>query len=68
MYFRKRLARELLFFASTVAASLLLWVALAIITEQRITAEQYLYIKEKTAFLITVGFFYFIRLNVWMIK
>jgi len=68
MYFKKRLSKELLFFAFTVVVSFLLWFALAIITEQRITAEQYLYIKEKNAFLITVGFFYFIRLNAWVVK
>ena len=68
MYLKKRLGKELLFLALTVAMSFLFWVTLAIITDQHITATQYLYIREQNAFFVTVGFFYFIRLIAWAVE
>ena len=60
------LGKEALFFALAVVASLVFWIFLAIITEQNIIAREYLYVREKYAFLATVGFIYFIRLNAWV--
>jgi len=54
--------------ALTVAISFLFWVILAIITDQHITAAQYLYIREQNAFFITVVFFYIIRLIAWAVE
>lgn len=68
MYLKKRLGKEFLFLALTVAISFLFWVILAIITDQHITAAQYLYIREQNAFFITVVFFYIIRLIAWAVE
>ncbi len=66
MEWQIRLGKEALFFLVAVILSFLLWFALAAIIEQNIIAREYLYMKEKNAFLTTIGFIYFIRLNALM--
>ena len=66
MCFKKRLFKEVLFFVAASALSFLLWFALALITEQKITAPESLYVKELLAFIISIGVFYIIRLSVWL--
>jgi len=61
-----KLGKEALFFVLAVMVSFLFWFVLATITEQNIIVSDYLYMKEKNAFIITVGVIYFIRLNAWM--
>lgn len=61
-----KLGKEALFFVLAVMVSFLFWFVLATITEQNIIASDYLYMKEKNAFIITIGVIYFIRLNAWM--
>jgi len=63
---RIKLGKEMLFFVFVVMISLVFWLILAIIIEQNITAQEYLYMREKNAFIVTVGFIYFIRFNAWM--
>ena len=64
----KRLGNELLFFALTVAVSLLFWFVLASFTEQCVIVKDCVYIKERNAFFVTVAFFYFVRLSTWAIR
>jgi len=61
-----KLGKEALFFVLAVMVSFLFWFVLATITEQNIIASDYLYMKERNAFIITIGVIYFIRLNAWM--
>lgn len=66
--FQEKLAKELLWFIFTVTGSFLFWCALALIVEQNIIVDECLYDKERNAFMITIGFVYFIRLNAWSIE
>ena len=68
MDWQKNLGRESIYFALTVLTSLLFWIAIATIIEQNIIAPEYLYARERNGFMLTVGVFYFIRLNAWMIN
>lgn len=61
-----KFGKEALFFVLAVMVSFLFWFVLATITEQNIIASDYLYMKERNAFIITIGVIYFIRLNAWM--
>lgn len=61
-----KLGKEALFFVLAVMVSFLFWFVLATITEQNIIASDYLYMKERNAFIITIGVIYFIRFNAWM--
>ena len=64
----QKLAKELLWFLLTVIGSFLFWCVLALIVEQNIIVEESLYKKELNAFMITIAFIYFLRLNAWVIK
>ena len=68
MHWKKRLGKELFFFALAVVVSFLFWFFLAIVTEQHIVAQKYLYDKEKYAFVISIGLFYFIRVIALMAR
>ena len=68
MDWQKNLGRESIYFALTILTSLLFWIAIASIIEQNIIASEYLYARERNGFMLTVGVFYFIRLNAWMIN
>ncbi len=62
MFWKKRLGKELIFFALTVGVSLLFWFIIANITDQCIVARECQYDKERDAFVISIGFFYLARL------
>lgn len=64
--FQEKLTKELLWFIFTVAGSFMFWCALALIVDQKIIVDECLYDKEGKAFMITIGFVYFIRLNAWV--
>lgn len=64
MNWQKKLSREFLIFVLVCTISLLFWMIIALITEQYVIAQEHLYVRERNAFLVTVGFIYFIRLNV----
>lgn len=64
----QKLAKELLWFLLTVIGSFLFWCVLALIVEQNIIVEESLYEKELNAFMITIAFIYFLRLNAWLIE
>lgn len=68
MDWQKHLGRESIYFVLTILTSLLFWVTLAAIIEQTIIAPEYLYAREKNGFMLTIGVFYFVRLNAWMIN
>ncbi len=57
----------MLWFIFTVIGSFLFWCALALIVDQNIIADEFVYDRERNGFLITIGFVYFIRLNAWSI-
>jgi len=61
-----RLCKEALFFVYKVILSLLFIFVLAIVADRQILAPECLYEKETYAFLLSMGFLYFIRLIVWM--
>ena len=60
---RIKIGKEALFLIVAIIVSFLFWFILATITEQNIIASEYLYMRERNAFIITIGFIYFIRLN-----
>lgn len=64
MKLQKKLVREIFFFLGICGLSLLFWVVIALITDQKVIAPEYLYVREKNAFLGTVALVYFLRLNV----
>jgi len=66
MILNKRLGKELVFFSLTAVASFLFWLVLAMIVEQNIIAQECLYEKETSGFVVSIAFFYFIRLITWM--
>ena len=68
MDWQKYLGRESIYFVLMVVTSFLFWVALAVILEQKTIAPEYLYSRERNGFMLTIGIFYFIRLNAWMIN
>jgi len=63
MTWQKKLAIELLWFATIVTGSFVLWYVLSHIIDQNIIVKQFLYGREKKAFLITIGVVYFLRVN-----
>ena len=65
MTWQKKLVKELLLFTLIGIGSFLFCCVIAFVTEQSITAYKYLYAKEKTVFMLTIGFIYFIRLSAW---
>lgn len=68
MIWQKKVGRELKYFLLIVLISFLFWLSLAVIIEQSIIAPEYLYSKERNGFILTILFFYFIRLNACMIN
>ena len=68
MLLKRRIGKELLFFALAVVLSFLFWFILADMTDQCIISTPYLYVREQNAFLVTVVFFYFIRLCAWAVQ
>ena len=66
MILKKRLGKELLFFSLTAVVSFLFWLVLAVIVEQNIIAQECLYKKETNGFVVSIAFFYFIRLITWI--
>jgi hypothetical protein len=64
---KNKLSKELLWFVLTVIGSLLFWCALALIVNQNIIADEYLYDRERNGFLITIGIVYFVRLSARLI-
>ena len=61
--FQKKFTKELLWFIFTVTGSLLFWSVLAFILDQKIILDECLYDREATAFIMTIGVIYFIRLK-----
>ena len=62
MTWKKRLAKELYWFAVIFSGSLLFWYVLSHIVDQHIIAKVFLYNREKHAFITTIGIIYFIRM------
>ena len=62
-YRSKKLSKELFWFALMGLGSFLIWCALALIANQDIIADDCLYDKERIGFLVTIGFFYILRLS-----
>ena len=60
---KDKLPKEFLWFVLTVIGSFLFWCVLALIVNQNIIADEYLYDRERNGFLITIGIVYFIRLS-----
>ena len=65
MNMQKKIFGEILFFLFVCSISLLFWMIMAVITDQEIIIREYLYARERNAFIATIGFIYFLRLNVW---
>ena len=66
MTWQKMLGRESGYFVLAVFVSFLFWFALAVIVEQGIIAQEHLYSRERNAFVLTIAFFYFLRLSAWI--
>ncbi len=65
MTWQKKLVKELLLLTLIGLGSFLFCCVLALVTEHKITVYEYLYAREKTVFMITIGLIYFIRLSAW---
>jgi hypothetical protein len=63
---QKTLGRESKYFGLAVLISSLFWMALAVIIEQNIIAQEYLYSRERNGLILTVAFLCIIRLSTWM--
>ena len=66
MTWQKTLSRESKYFGLAVLISSLFWIALAVIIEQNIIAQEYLYSRERNGLILTVAFLCIIRLSTWM--
>ena len=66
MTWQKTFGRESKYFGLAVLISSLFWIALAVIIEQNIIAQEYLYTRERNGFVLTVAFLCIIRLSTWM--
>ena len=64
---KNKLHKELLWVALTLIGSFLFWCVLALIVNQNIIADEYVYDRERNGFLITIGIVYFIRLSTRLI-
>jgi len=63
MTWKKRLTKELFWFAVIFSGSFLFWYVLSHIVDQHIIAKAFLYNREQHAFMITTGILYFLRLT-----
>ena len=63
MSWKKRLAKELYWFAVVFSGSFLFWYVLSHIVDQHIIVSSFQYEIERYAFMITIGIIYFLRLN-----
>jgi hypothetical protein len=63
---QKTLGRESKYLGLAVLISSLFWIALAVIIEQNIIAQEYLYSRERNGLILTVAFLCIIRLSTWM--
>jgi hypothetical protein len=65
---KNRFVEELRWFVLSVIISFSLWCFLALIVNQNIILDEYLYNREQNGFIMTVGFIYFLRLSAWRVK
>ena len=68
MAWKKTVFRESLWFVLAAAGSFLFWGISACLADQCIITKESIYQKEFSAFLVTIGFVYFMRLNTWAIR
>ena len=68
MTWQKKIFKELLLLVLIGIGSFLFCCIIALVAEQNVTAYEYLYAREKAAFMIAIGFIYLIRLSAWFTR
>ena len=64
MSWQKIIIREILFLFVLCTVSFLFWLVIAFITDQKVIAPEFLYLRERNAFFITIALVYFLRINI----